>query len=230
RCGSGDHIPASARDALAEAHAEGPGGIVGCESDPLIGELDNLAPGARSTVRGLASMLAVRGNGSADPTIEIAERIARELQMGPSADVRAAALLRGVGSLAVPESILDKPGELDAVEWGLIRRRPDVAATLLRSLAGLDEVASIVRHEYERWDGTGYPDGLAGEQIPLGSRVLLASGAYFAMTSPRPWRRTLTHSEAVRQLSDNAGGQFDPEVVAVLIGRLHWMRQLGSAR
>ena len=88
-------------------------------------------------------------------------------------------------------------------------------------------VARIVRHEHERWDGRGYPDGLAGEEIPLGSRIILAADAYHAMTSDRPYRAARSHSEAVHELTRCAGTQFDPAVTAALVGYLYGRRQAG---
>ena len=89
---------------------------------------------------------------------------------------------------------------------------------------------AIVRHEHERFDGGGYPDGLAGHEIPIGSRIILACDAYHAMTSDRPYRKAMRHSEAIRELAASAGTQFDPEVTEELIGCLYGQRQAGGAR
>jgi HD-GYP domain-containing protein (c-di-GMP phosphodiesterase class II) len=88
-------------------------------------------------------------------------------------------------------------------------------------------VARIVRHEHERWDGCGYPDGLAGEEIPLGSRIIIAADTYHAITFNRPYRAARSHSEAVDELTRCAGTQFDPSVTAALIGHLYGVRQTG---
>jgi HD-GYP domain-containing protein (c-di-GMP phosphodiesterase class II) len=88
-------------------------------------------------------------------------------------------------------------------------------------------VARIVRHEHERWDGNGYPDGLAGTEIPVGSRIIFACDAYHAMTSDRPYRKAMDHADAMAELSSNAGTQFDPEVVEGLVGYLFGRRQAG---
>jgi HD-GYP domain-containing protein (c-di-GMP phosphodiesterase class II) len=85
-----------------------------------------------------------------------------------------------------------------------------------------------VRHIHERWDGSGHPDGLAGDQIPLGSRVIAPCDAYHAMTSPRPWRPAMTHEQAVHELLDGASAQFDPEVVEVLVGHVNGLRQASA--
>ena len=87
-------------------------------------------------------------------------------------------------------------------------------------------MARIVRHEHERWDGGGYPDGLAGTAIPIGSRVILACDAYHAMTSDRPYRPAMSHAEAISELGRSGGTQFDPEVTEQLIGCLYGQQQL----
>src|SRR3712207_2979484 len=102
-----------------------------------------------------------------------------------------------------------------------------VGERILRAIPGLGSVARIVRHEHERWDGEGYPDGISGASIPLGSRIILACDAYHAMTSDRPYRDRMTHAGAVAELSRHAGTQFDPEVGEVLVGQLYLMRQGG---
>jgi HD-GYP domain-containing protein (c-di-GMP phosphodiesterase class II) len=89
-------------------------------------------------------------------------------------------------------------------------------------------VARIIRHEHERFDGSGYPDRLSGDEIPIGARIILACDAYHAMTSDRPYRQAMTHGEAIRELAEGAGTQFDPQVTEVLIGYL-WGNRLISA-
>ena len=106
-----------------------------------------------------------------------------------------------------------------------MRNHTVIGERILRAIPGLGSVARIVRHEHERWDGGGYPDGLAGPAIPIGARIILACDAYHAMTSDRPYRDAMPHAEAVAELSANAGSQFDPDVVEVLIGQLYGMRQ-----
>ena len=102
----------------------------------------------------------------------------------------------------------------------LARDHPVIGERILRTIPGMGAVARIVRHEHERYDGGGYPDGLAGEQIPIGSRVILACDAYHAMTSDRPYRGAMDHRDAVVELARAAGTQFDLHVVAALLGRL----------
>jgi diguanylate cyclase (GGDEF)-like protein/putative nucleotidyltransferase with HDIG domain len=143
--------------------------------------------------------------------------------------VRAAALLHDIGKVAISDDILNKPAKLTPEEWKLMKDHTVIGERILRAIPGLGSVARIVRHEHERWDGGGYPDGIAGDAIPIGSRIILACDAYHAMTSDRPYRDAMTHAQAVAELSRHAGTQFDPQVVEVLIGQLYLTRQGGAA-
>ena len=143
--------------------------------------------------------------------------------------IKAAALLHDIGKVAIPDAILNKPGPLTDEEWKLMKAHTVVGERILRAIPGLGGVARIVRHEHERWDGGGYPDGIAGEEIPVGSRIILACDAYHAMISDRPYREGMSHAEAVQELTKGAGTQFDPAVVEVLVGLLYSSRQSGAA-
>jgi diguanylate cyclase (GGDEF)-like protein/putative nucleotidyltransferase with HDIG domain len=131
-----------------------------------------------------------------------------------------AALLHDIGKVGMPDRVLHKPGPLAGEEWDVMREHPVVGERILRSIPGMGCVANIVRHEHERFDGTGYPDRLAGEEIPLGSRIILACDAYHAMTSDRPYRAAMGHDHAVAELVRCAGSQFDPRIVSALVGLL----------
>lgn len=124
-----------------------------------------------------------------------------------------AAELHDVGKVAIPDAILDKPGPLDEEEWEFMRRHTIVGERILGAAPALIPVARLVRSSHERFDGRGYPDGLAGEEIPLGARVVAVCDAYDAMTSDRPYRRSLAPEEAIAELRRSAGTQFDPRVV-----------------
>ncbi|HEX4735839.1 MAG TPA: HD domain-containing phosphohydrolase, partial [Thermoleophilaceae bacterium] len=93
---------------------------------------------------------------------------------------------------------------------------------------GMGGAARLIRHVHEHWDGSGHPDGLAGDQIPLGSRVIAPCDAYNAMTSPRPWRPAMTHEQALHELLEGAKKQFDPDVVEVLVGHVNGLRQASA--
>jgi diguanylate cyclase (GGDEF)-like protein len=135
---------------------------------------------------------------------------------------RLAGSLHDLGKLAIPEEILRKPGPLTPPEWLVLERHPQIGFRMLESL-GVEPVAEWVLHHHERWDGMGYPEGLAGDEIPLGARIIFIADAYDAMTSDRAYRGRLTPPEAVAELRRCAGTQFDPEIVAVVA------RELGYA-
>lgn len=128
-------------------------------------------------------------------------------------EVARAAELHDIGKIAIPDAILHKPGPLDADEWNLMREHTVVGDRILGAAPAMRPVARIVRSSHERWDGSGYPDGLAGEQIPLGARIVAVCDAYDAMTSERPYQRRLGHEQAVAELRRCAGTQFDRRVV-----------------
>ncbi|MER3457067.1 MAG: hypothetical protein C4304_09370 [candidate division GAL15 bacterium] len=157
-----------------------------------------------------------------------AEAVAQRLGRSPAEarEVRWAALLRNVGKVAIPEEILRKAGPLGPAERTLIERYPVVGEQILQAVPRFQEVAKLVRHHRERWDGTGYPDGLKGEKIPLGSRILAVVDAYTAMTGHRRYRVARSHAEAVEELQRHAGTQFDPAVVRAFVELLEEARTL----
>lgn len=124
-----------------------------------------------------------------------------------------AAHIHDVGKIATPEYVLSKPGKLSDDEWVDILKHPSIGADFLAGIDELSEVASVVRHHHEHVDGSGYPDGLKGDAIPLLARILSVADAYDAMTSDRPYRPALSPDDAVRELLANTGTQFDPAVV-----------------
>lgn len=129
-----------------------------------------------------------------------------------------AASLRDVGMMAAPDAVVEATGRLTDEDWGFVALHTLVGERLLRSNFGMDGVASIVRASHERWDGAGYPDGLAGEDIPLAARVVFVCSAFQDMTTQRPYRAALTSQQALRELERCAGTQFDPAVVAAFVG------------
>lgn len=124
-----------------------------------------------------------------------------------------AALLHDLGKIGTPDSVLLKPSALTAEEQAVVRQHAARGARVLSGVPEMEEVATAVRYHHENYDGTGYPEGLAGEQIPLASRIIRVADAYDAMTSPRPFRNAVSHEAAVGELVDKAGTVFDPEVV-----------------
>ncbi len=149
----------------------------------------------------------------------LAGEVGRALGLNPAviAELEMSARLHDVGKIAVPHSILDKAEPLTKGEWRVLRRHSAWGASILRRTPGLERVAAYVRSHHERWDGTGYPDGLKGREIPLPSRILGACDAYRAMTEDRPYRRALEPPEVLEELRAGAGGQFDPQVAVVLV-------------
>jgi diguanylate cyclase (GGDEF)-like protein len=148
-----------------------------------------------------------------------AEAVARSLGVGGQdlRDVRYGAAFHDIGKIAVPEAVLNKPGPLTDAERAQVERHVLVGEQILAPVDFLSRVRTIVRHGHERWDGTGYPDRLAGEEIPLGSRIVLACDALDAMTSDRPYREALPRKAARAELRLHAGSQFDPRVVDALL-------------
>jgi HD-GYP domain-containing protein (c-di-GMP phosphodiesterase class II) len=128
-----------------------------------------------------------------------------------------AASLHDVGKAAIPDEILHKPGVLDDEEWTFIRRHTVIGERILSEAPALTRAAKLVRASHERFDGTGYPDRLAGDEIPLGARIITVCDAYDAMTSERPYRTAVSHDDAVKELRDCAGTQFDPRVVEAFV-------------
>jgi diguanylate cyclase (GGDEF)-like protein/putative nucleotidyltransferase with HDIG domain len=221
---------ASARMACEHAQTAGGGRAVLAEQ-PHEPEKDSQTP-QRDAIEALAVALLERDRYTgehSEAVIEMSGSVARNLGLGAAEvdRVKSAALLHDIGKVAIPDEILHKPGPLTDDEWRLMKEHPVIGERILRVLPGLGNVARIVRHEHERWDGGGYPDGLAGEAIPLGSRIIIAADTYHAITSDRPYRAARSHSEAVEELTRCAGTQFDPTVTQALIGHLYGQRQAG---
>ena len=150
---------------------------------------------------------------------ELAGSLARHIGLRDEqlhAVVRAAEL-HDVGKVLVPDAILNKPTELSADELALMRRHAIAGWLILRESAESDAIAALVRSSHERWDGLGYPDGLAGDAIPLGARIISICDAFDAMTHERPYRTARSGAEALAELRDGAGVRYDPTLVAVFL-------------
>ncbi|MGH9489649.1 MAG: HD-GYP domain-containing protein [Terriglobales bacterium] len=132
--------------------------------------------------------------------------------------VEISALLHDIGKMGVPDAILQKPGPLDDSEFAVMKRHPEHGWAILRQIPGFETVSHFVLHHHERMDGRGYPAGLAGEQIPLGARVIAVIDAFDAMVSARPYRAGMPAAEAIRRLHTDAGTQFDRRVVDSFTG------------
>ena len=134
------------------------------------------------------------------------------VEVGPQ--VEFGFLLHDIGKVAVPDAILFKPGPLTDPERALVRKHPEIGSEILRHIEFLDDAKDVVRHHHERWDGGGYPDSLAKEEIPLAARVFSLADTLDALTTDRPYRRASSFSDARDVICSEAGGQFDPAIVA----------------
>jgi diguanylate cyclase (GGDEF)-like protein len=180
----------------------------------------------RQTADALLRALAERDPavGSQTDAVELAVATAQRLGLAPDEveRVRHATELRDIGKVAVPDAILNKPGPLRPEEWEFVRRHPVIGERIIDGAPALRRVGVLVRASHERFDGTGYPDRLTGEAIPVGARIVAVADAYAAMTVARPYRPARTPDEAVEELLACAGTQFDPAVVdAFLSARAH---------
>jgi putative nucleotidyltransferase with HDIG domain len=234
---SAEALLSTARRAAAQAGREGGGQILvaggaGAAAEGSPAEADGRAQ--RDAIEALVVTLTERDGYTgehSEAVVEMSAGVARSLGLRDTEVewVRSAALLHDIGKVAIPDEILHKPGPLNDEEWVLMKQHPVIGERILRVLPGMGPVARIVRHEHERWDGGGYPDGLAGEDIPIGSRIIIAADTYHAITSDRPYRAARSHEEAVEELTKCAGTQFDPAVTGALIGYLYGQRQMGHA-
>jgi HD-GYP domain-containing protein (c-di-GMP phosphodiesterase class II) len=172
--------------------------------------------------RTLLSALAHRDSHLTDHMADVARLATGTARaLGLSTDqvelIALAAKLHDVGKVAIPETILSKPGPLTEQEWALMRQHTIAGQRILTSSLALGQVAPLVRSSHERWDGQGYPDRLAGAEIPLGARIITVCDSYDAMTSDRSYRRAMSAEVALAEIRAGAGSQFDPDVVAAFM-------------
>jgi diguanylate cyclase (GGDEF)-like protein len=175
----------------------------GTAHEPLLRTLAEREPELRAHVADVSSLVV---------------RVGQQLGLAPDEleELRLAAELHDVGKLAIPDAVLQKSGSLDPTEWGFIHSHTLIGQRILGAAPALRPVGVIVRSTHENWDGTGYPDGLAGEEIPLAARIIGVCDAYSAMTSDRPYCSARTAAGAIAELRRCAGRQFDPQVVELL--------------
>ena len=183
-------------------------GVAGQSMDAFLEALATREPSLHAHLEGVAALALAVGH-RLGLTADELEELSR------------AAQLHDLGKLAVPDEILGKPGELDEREWEFIRQHTVVGERILRASPAFRQAATIVRSSHERWDGTGYPDGLVGEAIPLASRIVSACDAFEAMTSSRPYRAARSVENALAELRRCSGTQFDPAIVDVLVTVVH---------
>jgi putative nucleotidyltransferase with HDIG domain len=209
---------------LAEARALLEGGSVAA--------LDGVDAGTRrDLLEKLSAALEARDaytHGHSKRVTRHSERIARELGLPQElvAKVRIAAAVHDVGKIKTPREVLTKPGRLDDWEFEIIKQHPVDSAAMVRDL-GDAEITAMVRHHHERLDGTGYPDRLAGDEIPLGARIIAVADTFDAMTSSRPYRAACRHKKALDVLAKEAGAQLDPAPVAAFMRYYSGKRSVG---
>ena len=174
------------------------------------------------TVVTLANAIDMRDTYTSSHSQQIAEWAAQTARLMGHTDQEIQAvywggLLHDIGKIGIPDSILNKPGKLDADEWHIIKQHTVHGAQLVSSIKKLENIAPIIEYSHERYDGSGYPYGLAGEQIPIGARIIGVVDSYSAMRDERPYKRTISHKDAVDELKRNSGILFDPEVVTTFL-------------
>jgi putative two-component system response regulator len=179
---------------------------------------DDLKKLFMGTIKALAQALEAKDEYTQGHSARVAEesvKIARYLSLSEIEvqDIWLAGYLHDIGKIGIKESVLNKPGKLDPYEWECIQMHPVTAEKILAPIDELADVIQIVRHHHERFDGSGYPDGIRGSQIPLGARILSVADSYDALTSKRSYREALSRRDALAVLEQASGTQFDPVIV-----------------
>jgi len=175
-----------------------------------------------ATLRSLIQILEAKDPYTRGHTERVASyslALAKCLDMGPD-DVRRilfGSLLHDIGKMGLRDDIINKPGPLTPEEWTQMKLHPVVGAQIVEKMEFLTGAIDVVRHHHESWDGKGYPDGLAGENIPLTARIVTVADSFDAMTTDRPYRKALSIEEALRRIEQSAGVQFDPRLAKVFV-------------
>ena len=186
---------------------------------------DRLEESHLSVIGALIGALEAKENARAQQAAQtMANAVAVAERLGLAADevavVKLGALFHDIGTIGVPESVLRKPGALDEHEWSEVRAHATIGANLLSNVPMLERVRPIVLSHHERYDGTGYPQGLREDQIPLAAQIITVADAFAAMTAERPYRTAMSAKDAMRELRANAGTQFNPVVVEAFISTI----------
>ena len=176
----------------------------------------------RNAVTALVRALDAREHGTEQHSLRVRAytlRLARELGVPADLCQRYAlgALLHDIGKIGVPDAILLKQGPLDDAEWATVKRHPESGYCILAPLPHLGQASDLVFSHHERFDGSGYPRGLVGDEIPMGARIFAGADVFDALTSPRPYRRQCPYSQARQMIRDGAGKDYDPKVVEAFL-------------
>ena len=201
------------------------------EAKQFTSHLDQSEEVERAMLRSLLIALKTRDADTYDHskrTVRISLLLGQEcgLDQREMSSLELGALLHDIGKIGVPDNVLRKPGKLNDFEWAMMRRHPLLGEEILGGLCFLDDARKIVAQHHEKWDGSGYPLGLRGEEIALSARVLFVADAFDAMRSDRVYRQAKSYDEAVAELDFCAGTHFDPQVVAAFhrVPREYWER------
>jgi putative two-component system response regulator len=175
-----------------------------------------------NTIRALNNALEARDkytSGHSQRVTDLAAAITRQMRLTPevSESIVLAGMLHDIGKIGIGEAILNKPAALTDFEYREIKKHPEIGERIMGPVAADEEILQCVRHHHEHFDGSGYPDGLAGEKIPLGARILAVADAFEAMTSERPYRKALSPEAAFAEIERGKGTQFDPEIAEILL-------------
>jgi len=228
----------AAQKALSFAKAMGGNQVQLSRDLPGSEAVGNVVPlphfGRGAVVRSLAAAVDVRDGYThthSNLVSELSAAIARRIRL-PAAEVArisVGALLHDVGKIGIPDAILTKESCLSPEEWSCVRQHPILGRRIIEQAPELMDVMPLVLHHQEHYDGTGYPQQLRGEEIPLGARIIAAADAYHAIRSDRPYRSGRTHREALKEIRRCSGGQFDPQVVDALVAILDTDAELRAA-
>jgi response regulator RpfG family c-di-GMP phosphodiesterase len=179
-----------------------------------------------ATISALAAALEVRDAGTGQHVrrvVELAQACMEQIDPGLAGNEEVAYgfMLHDVGKIGVPDAILRKPGPLTKGEWGVMRRHPEMGVQIVGPIGFTGMATGVILCHHERWDGQGYPHGLAKDEIPLPARTFAVADAYDAMTSDRPYRSAVGHTDALEHIDAESGASFDPEVVEVFVDLVH---------
>ncbi|HEY9788563.1 MAG TPA: diguanylate cyclase [Candidatus Obscuribacterales bacterium] len=197
---------------------------------PELEEKEELVPEVVEMVKALATALYSKSEYNKVHHLETArlsELLAKVMGLSQQQveQIRVAGLLHDVGTLSIPADLMNKQGSFTQDEREIMKQHPVLGAQLLKPIRALKEICDILEHHHERWDGTGYPLGLSGEEIPLAARIIAIVDSYHAMISDRPYRPALSPERAIQALREGAGTQFDPFLVDIFVAVLHSLRE-----